>query len=194
MLLNQENKGKLLLIAIALLFFLPIIASWYLVFFSDYKKNTIGTQHGELIAPVIDIGEIKAREIKTMGEVLISKKWTLVFIQKKICGNFCKERFYQLKQIRLALGEDRNKVERLVIFNKPNDLKEFKDLYPSQKFIDNSFKDYYSLVRKFDNYISDEVNPIFLIDPYGFLMMQYSQDSDPMGIIKDLEKLIKNSK
>ena len=25
-------------------------------------------------------------------------------------------------------------------------------------------------------------------------MMQYSQDSDPMGIIKDLEKLIKNSK
>jgi len=194
MLLNQENKGKLLLIAIALLFFLPIIVSWYLVFFSDYKKDTIGTQHGELITPVIDIGEIKAREIKTMGEVLISKKWTLVFIQNKICGNFCKERFYQLKQIRLALGEDRNKVERLVIFNKPNDLKEFKDLYPSQKFIDNSFKDYYSLVRKFDNYISDEVNPIFLIGPYGFLMMQYSQDSDPMGIIKDLEKLIKNSK
>ena len=94
----------------------------------------------------------------------------------------------------MALGEDRNKVERLVIFNKPNDLKEFKDLYPSQKFIDNSFKDYYSLVRKFDDYISDEVNSIFLIDPYGFLMMQYSQDSDPIGIIKDLEKLIKNSK
>ena len=194
MLLNQKNKGKLLLIGITLLFFLPIVISWYLVFFSDYKKNITGTQHGELITPVIDIGEIKAREIKTMDEVLISKKWTLVFIQKKICRNFCEERLYQLRQIRLALGEDRNKVERLVIFNKPNDLKKFKDLYPSQKFIDNSFKDYHSLVRKFDNYISDEVNSIFLIDPYGFLMMQYSQDSDPIGIIKDLEKLIKNSK
>tara|TARA_B100001996_G_scaffold188013_1_gene143861 strand:+ start:376 stop:960 length:585 start_codon:yes stop_codon:yes gene_type:complete len=194
MLLNQKNKGKLLLIGITLLFFLPIVISWYLVFFSDYKKNITGTQHGELITPVIDIGEIKAREIKTMDEVLISKKWTLVFIQKKICRNFCEERLYQLRQIRLALGEDRNKVERLVIFNKPNDLKKFKDLYPSQKFIDNSFKDYHSLVRKFDDYISDEVNSIFLIDPYGFLMMQYSQDSDPIGIIKDLEKLIKNSK
>ena len=37
-------------------------------------------------------------------------------------------------------------------------------------------------------------NSIFLIDPYGFLMMQYPQGTEPKGIIKDIEKLIKNSK
>jgi cytochrome oxidase Cu insertion factor (SCO1/SenC/PrrC family) len=192
--LNQKNKGKLTLIGIFLLFFIPIISAWYLVFYTDFMKDSKGTQHGRLISPVVNIGEIKAKEILSMNEVLISKKWVLVFIQNKICGTFCKERLYQLRQIRLALGEDRDKVERLVIFNQENDLNEFKELYSGQKFIDDSFTNYQLLVKKFMNYDSDTTNSIFLIDPYGFLMMQYPQGTEPKGIIKDIEKLIKNSK
>ena len=73
-------------------------------------------------------------------------------------------------------------------------LNEFKELYSGQKFIDDSFTNYQLLVKKFMNYGSDTTNSIFLIDPYGFLMMQYPQGTEPKGIIKDIEKLIKNSK
>ena len=192
--LSQKNKGKLTLIGIFLLFFIPIIASWYLVFYTSFMQDSQGIQHGTLVTPVVSIGPIKAKEIATMSEVEITKKWVLVFIQNNVCDEFCKERLYQLRQIRLALGEDRDKVDRLVIFNQINDFKELKDSYSGQKFIDNSFKDYQFLIKKFDASHSNKTNPIFLLDPYGFLMMQYPQGTDPKGIIKDIERLIKNSK
>ncbi|MDC0183062.1 hypothetical protein OAJ43_02830 [Nitrosomonadales bacterium] len=192
--LNQKNKGKLTLVGIAFLFFLPIVSSWYLVFYSDFKKNAIGTEHGELIEPVVNIGEIKAKEIQTRNEILINKKWILAFVQKTICDDLCKERYYQLRQIRLALGEDRDKVERLVISNELTNIDELKILYPGQKYIDGDDENYQSLIKQFKNYITDQDDPIFLIDPYGFLMMQYPKGTEPKGIIKDIEKLIKNSK
>ena len=92
------------------------------------------------------------------------------------------------------MGEDRNKVERLVILNEPTNLDELGNLYPGQKYIDSNDKIYQSITEKFNDYITDQNNPIFLIDPYGFLMMQYQQGTEPKGIIKDIEKLIKNSK
>jgi len=192
--LSQKNKGKLTLIGIFLLFFIPIIASWYLVFYTDFMEDSQGIQHGKLVSPVVSIGPIKAKEISTMNDVEITKKWVLVFIQNNVCGKFCNERLYQLRQIRLALGEDRDKVDRLVIINQINDLNELKDLYSGQKFIDESFKDYQFLVKKFNASNLDKTNPIFLLDPYGFLMMQYPKGTDPKGIIKDIERLIKNSK
>lgn len=192
--LSQKNKGKLTLIGIFLLFFIPIIISWYLVFYTDFMHDAQGIQHGKLISPVISIGAIKAKEISTMDEVVIEKKWVLVFIQNNLCNEFCKERLYQVRQIRLALGEDRDKVDRLVIFNQINDLNELKDSYSGQKFIDQSFMNYQGLVKKFNDSYADKKNPIFLLDPYGFLMMQYPEGTEPKGIIKDIERLIRNSK
>tara|TARA_B110000967_G_scaffold50509_1_gene51594 strand:+ start:126 stop:710 length:585 start_codon:yes stop_codon:yes gene_type:complete len=192
--LSQKNKGKLTLIGIFLLFFIPIIISWYLVFYTDFMHDAQGIQHGKLISPVISIGAIKAKEISTMDEVVIEKKWVLVFIQNNLCNEFCKERLYQVRQIRLALGEDRDKVDRLVIFNQINNLNELKDSYSGQKFIDQSFMNYQGLVKKFNDSYTDKKNPIFLLDPYGFLMMQYPEGTEPKGIIKDIERLIRNSK
>ena len=192
--LSQKNKGKLTLIGIFLLFFIPIITSWYLVFYTDFMHDAQGIQHGKLISPVISIGAINAKEISTMDEVVIEKKWVLVFIQNNLCNEFCKERLYQVRQIRLALGEDRDKVDRLVIFNQINNLNELKDSYSGQKFIDQSFMNYQGLVKKFNDSYTDKKNPIFLLDPYGFLMMQYPEGTEPKGIIKDIERLIRNSK
>jgi len=192
--LSQKNKGKLTLIGISLLFFIPIITAWYLVFYTDFMQGSEGVEHGILISPVVSIGVIKAKEISTMNEVVIDKKWILVFIQNNVCDEFCKERLYQLRQIRLALGEDRDKVDRLVILNKENYLNELKDSYSGQKYIDDSFMNYQFLVTKFKDLYSEKVSPIFLIDPYGYLMMQYPKETEPKGIIKDIERLIKNSK
>jgi cytochrome oxidase Cu insertion factor (SCO1/SenC/PrrC family) len=194
MLLSQKNKGKLTLIGISLLFFIPIITSWYLVFYTDFMQGSKGVEHGKLISPVISIGTIKAKDISTMNGVVIDKKWVLVFVQNNVCTELCKDRLYQLRQIRLALGEDRDKVDRLIILDKESELDELKNSYPGQKIVDKSFINYQFLVTKFNDLYSDKISPIFLIDPYGYLMMQYPKGTEPKGIIKDIERLIKNSK
>jgi len=50
-------RSRLILLGVALVFIIPILVSWYLVFFSDFKKGGGGTQKGELISPVIPLGE-----------------------------------------------------------------------------------------------------------------------------------------
>ena len=56
--ISQQNKGRLVLIAIASMFFLPILLSWYLNFFTDFKRDAEGIQHGILINPPIQLGTL----------------------------------------------------------------------------------------------------------------------------------------
>jgi cytochrome oxidase Cu insertion factor (SCO1/SenC/PrrC family) len=50
------------------------------------------------------------------------------------------------------------------------------------------------LNSRFKSYSDFESESIYLIDPYGNLMMQYKKGTNPSGIIKDLERLIRISK
>ena len=54
--ISKQNKGRLILIAIASMFFFPILLSYYLNFYTDFKKDAEGVQHGILINPPIKLG------------------------------------------------------------------------------------------------------------------------------------------
>jgi hypothetical protein len=54
---NKKSKARIILLGVALIFIIPIFVSWYLVFFTEFKKEDGGTQKGEIISPVISLGE-----------------------------------------------------------------------------------------------------------------------------------------
>ena len=56
---NKKSKARFILLGVALIFIIPIFVSWYLVFFTDFKKEDGGTQKGEIISPVISLGELE---------------------------------------------------------------------------------------------------------------------------------------
>ncbi len=53
---------------------------------------------------------------------------------------------------------------------------------------------YNKLKEKFKGYSGFDIEATYLIDPFGFLMMKYEKDVNPMGTIKDIERLIRNQK
>lgn len=191
---NKTIKARFILLGVALVFIIPILVSWYLVFFTDFKKGNQGTQKGELISPVISLGELEAFNIKTQSIESISNKWTLVFFVEKECDQLCEDKLYRLRQIRLALGKDRDKVDRLLISENKNDWEKFSDEFKGQKYIDPTSSGYNKLKEKFKGYSGFDIEATYLIDPFGFLMMKYEKDVNPMGTIKDIERLIKNQK
>ena len=89
-------------------FIIPIFVSWYLVFFTDFKKEDGGTQKGEIISPVISLGELEDFDIKNDTVSSTNDNWTLVFFVKPECSQFCEDKLYEVRQIRLALGKDRD--------------------------------------------------------------------------------------
>ena len=115
---NKKLRSRLVLLGVASMFMIPILVSWYLVFFTDFKKEDGGTQKGEIISPVIPLGELEVYDIKNGAISSINEKWTLVFFVDSECNQFCEDKLYQVRQIRLALGKDRDQVDRLLVSRK----------------------------------------------------------------------------
>jgi len=124
---NNKSKARFILLGVALIFIIPIFVSWYLVFFTDFKKEDGGTQKGEIISPVISLGELEVFDIKNDAVSSINDKWTLVFFVKSECNQFCEDKLYEVRQIRLALGKDRDKVDRLLVSRKIQSWETFSD-------------------------------------------------------------------
>lgn len=188
-------KSRLKLIGIALLFVVPVIFSWYQVFFTNFKPHSKGVEHGLLISPIIQVGDFELYEpISSQTHQLIGK-WTLVYFIENKCEKVCEFQLYSLRQIWLALGKDGNKIQRLSIV-KDNNLISSEQIKLSQGQLllknDSDLKD--KLNSRFKSYPNFENESIYLIDPYGNLMMQYKKGTNPSGIIKDLERLIRISK
>ena len=191
---NNKSKGRLALIGIALMFFVPIFLSWYLVFFSDYKDGVKTVNNGELVSPIINLGPIEMRSFSDDKIYSHDRTWILAFYIKDKCNELCQEKLYQIRQIRLAIGKDQDKLERLVLSKTKLDWGRYKKEYPGQKYIDVSMTKFESIITVFKGNPELKSNSIYLIDPYGNLMMQYKDGTEPTGIIKDIERLIRNAR
>ena len=110
------------------------------------------------------------------------------------CNELCQENLYQIRQIRLAIGRDQDKLERLIISSTKLDWTSYRKDFPGQKFIDVSMSNFDKIINTFTSNQELKRNSIYLIDPYGNLMMQYKKGTKPNGIIKDIERLIKNAR
>mgnify|MGYP003388842237 FL=1 len=191
---NKKSKARFILLGVASIFIIPILVSWYLVFFTEFKKDDGGTQKGEIISPVISLGELEVYDVKNDAASSINDKWTLVFFVESECNQSCEDKLYQVRQIRLALGKDRDQVDRLLVSGKIQSWEVFSDSFNGQKYIDPRSKSYAEVVKKFEEYPKFDARGTSLVDPFGFLMMKYKFDANPMGTIKDIERLIKNQK
>ena len=192
--LSKKMKARIFLIGIAMLFFIPILFSWYLVFYTDFKKNSNGVENGKLINPVIELGELKVSDIANSRIVSLKDKWVLTFVVDEMCDILCEEHLYQVRQIRLALGEDRGDVDRLLIAKSTLSWENYTGSFNGQKYLDSNQQGYEELLKRLSKYKNFSNKSIYLIDPFGFLMMEYPAGTSPIGIIKDIERLIRNSK
>lgn len=192
--IDKQLKGRLALVGIALMFFVPIFVSWYLVFFSDYKDGIKTVNNGVLISPIINLSNLDMRSFSDDKTYSQDRTWILAFLIKQECNKLCQENLYQIRQIRLAIGKDQDKLERLVLSKASLDWDNYKKEYPGQKYIDSSMINFDGIVSAFKSNPELKADSIYLIDPYGNLMMQYKNGTEPTGIIKDIERLIRNAR
>ena len=189
--ISQQNKGRLVLVTIALMFFLPILLAWFLNFYSDFKRDAQGIHHGELIVPPLPLGDLKVTAIGGSDVLSLEKKWTLIFLVSDQCDLTCEDKLYQLRQIRLAVGKDREKVERVLVVDNELDWSDYENSFKNQKVIDKGSSSYESITKNLKSVKNFDSNAIYLMDAYGSLIMKYAYKTAPKGIIKDIERLIR---
>ncbi len=185
---NQTTKSNLTLWLILAVCVLPIIASTALYYL---WTPTRFVNHGELLDPVPLAGLAFAR---TEGEKFdfaeLNGRWVFLSIDDGACDDYCANKLYLMRQIRLTQGKDADRIERVWLVRdgqRPSveTLAEYEGTH-TIALANADGLDPFPADGKRTDYI-------FLIDPLGNLMMRYPPDVDPSRMKKDIAKLLRVS-
>ncbi len=192
-----KKNSRTVLIILVLVFLLPVLFSWYLVFFTDYARDGIGAQHGDLISPPRQLEDVHLLVVdKGVTEtVSLHGKWSMLIFVEGACEAKCEEDLLRSRQIRLATGKEMLRLQRIAVID-DGQADQFSDYaskqFPGQLYVSRNDLGEDFLEQFRDQSVNDDT-AIFLIDPRGYLMMRYSSKTDPSGIIRDLSRLLRIS-
>jgi hypothetical protein len=179
-------------------FALPPLAAW-LFFFNPQWLPEGRSNNGTLIDPPRSVESLTLRTptAETFDWNRLRDHWTLTLVSEGGCDAACIEILIQARQIRLATGADRERIERLLVLLPDSqgrlDLPNLDGLdgtllataEPSQRE---------NLLSLFPVQFTEQAIPLFLIDPQLNLMMTHDTTQiSTKQILQDLEKLLKAS-
>ena len=209
---SNQGGGRAILLLIAGLPVTMILAStwlWYFVERGDVDIiGALGTANsGELLAEPINIRELEfeATDGSTVGLSSIEPKWTMLLVNDgATCDAACNELLYVTRQIRIAIGRDYQRTQRLLIVDTPIDLIQSNDdtegpsddTMPLMPQLERDHVDL-NVWRREDQAVlpegQSEPSAWYLVDPSGWVMMRYTTDVNYKDVIGDIKFLLKNS-
>ncbi len=193
---NQRIK----LLVILGMFVLPVLLAWLWHANSDRWRPSGTTNYGELITPARPLAAFSIRGLDgaLITQEFLRGRWTLVYIGAAECDKRCRTNLYNIRQVRLALNEKFDRVQRLWVLSDGRGSEQLPALiadHPGLKVAKPDAAELARLLAQFGN--TDVSAPvtgrIYLVDPLGNLMMRYPVEAKPKGMLKDLERLLKTS-
>ena len=197
---TQQRKSRLTILLLFAVFLAPGVGSWILYKYTDLGRDGGAASLGDLIQPPRTLENVDLHNpYKPEDEVELHRKWSLLYLTDENCNHKCVENVYRMRQIRQAIGEHFDRVQRVLLVKQISDqpkltdrLKDYQGqlILSSEKvspaFI-NAFK-----VEGIDDPFSG--GRLYIIDPLGNLMMSYAADQNPIDIIKDLKRIFRVSR
>lgn len=179
-----RRRGRLFTILLFTLFGAPVLVAWLLV---GSWRPAGSVAHGELMDPPqpLDNLVLQGSAGPVSGGSVWAEGWNLVYRGGVECGTDCAELLHQLRQIHLALGRRMSRVQRLLVLTgepAPDFAALISAEYPRLRVLTLADE---ALLR---------APAVYLVDPLGNAFMRYPPDTEPRGILKDLERLLKLSK
>lgn len=195
---QRVRAGRRQLVILGLLFLLPVIAA-YLAYFVIKPEGR--TNYGDLVSPQRDVSAFPLAPLAgvagsvpadaTMGT--LAGRWVFVVAAPAVCDARCQENLYNIRQVRLTTGAERDRVERLWIVTDERDPP--AELLAAHEGLRLGRADPQALAAAFPaGETADPGAHIYLVDPLGHLMMRFPVDADPGRMKKDILRLLKVSR
>ncbi|WP_374729807.1 SCO family protein [Caballeronia terrestris] len=190
------NKGRWMLLFLALVCAAPVIAS-YLMYYV-FKPAGGTSSYGVLVEPQRPIpGELMVTDEKgqPMPLTAMRGKWLMVTVNSGDCNEQCATRLYFMRQVRALQGPERERVVNVWLRTDDKPVSDvIKTAYPqpdTRMLVADQGAVSKWLPTSDDTQLTDH---IFLVDPNGNLMMRFPKNPEPSKIKADLAKLLKWSR
>ena len=188
------NASRAQLIGLIVLFLLPVVLAW-VVYTRDWVPADT-TNNGTLVTPVrpLDARVLLDFEGQPLGESYLNGRWTLVYVGDGNCERQCRQALHNMKQVRLALDKDMQRVQRLYVATTALSPRSRDALVEQQPGLQLAIAPPpWLMAFSLDQTPAHSSGRIYLVDPQSFLMIYYESGVDPKGILQDLERLLKVS-
>lgn len=167
----------------------PVIASYVAFYFAhpDAPAN-----YGELLETrPLPEAHLQLADGTAFQLSRLKGKWILLMVDAGGCDEFCRRKLFTLRQLRQTQGRDMGRIERAWLIS--------DDVVPPTSTV-SAYQGTW-LVRAAGSELLKQlpagrspVDYIYIVDPFGNLVLRYPRDADPTGIIKDLARLLKASR
>lgn len=199
---NKKGKGRQQLILLMAFFVAPIIIAIIMYNLVPEGGPTKTKNHGDLVVPARPLTDVtlqlaSGKDFKFSD---INKTWVMVYIGDASCNDACAEVLYKMRQSRLAQRGEHLRIKRLYISTsgkaKASLLEILKD-HPGLEVVSGADKEIKSVLKQFEldnKAAAKSADRLYLVDPFGNLMMSYEKGFDATGLIKDMTLLLKVSR
>lgn len=179
--------------ALAALFLLPLALAFYAYYGTGWRPAA-HVNHGSLITPPHLLPPVALPRAPPDGapRVAFRGEWTLVYVGDGACDADCRHALLVMRQARLALNRDMERVARVWLATARCCTAELSaPPEPGLLVLDASGPAAGDLLGEFP--AAGRAHSLFVVDPLGNLMMSYDARSDPHGLLEDLRKLLRLS-
>lgn len=186
---QKDPAGRVQLFLISLAFFGPLILATWLYFSGGGFRPEGKTNHGQLLEPIVSLADaLPDSAIHAHNE----GHWLLVYVNDGVCEEACNYALLTLRQSRLMLGKDMDRLVRVFLHG---------ETAPDTVFIAGQHAGLITLTDSrlsglFENKRPAELaaGGFFLVDPLGNLVMYFRPDIDPGDMVEDIEHLLELSR
>jgi hypothetical protein len=185
---SKPKSARLQLSLIATVFFGPLLVAAWMYYGGYFNATGSGSNHGALLEPIVNL------RTEMPGSALLAEaaeRWVLLYANDTACAETCRDALYTMRQSRLMLGKDQDRLARGFLHG---------DSLPDRVFLANEHRGLMlaedaDLARLLKNKKPDglEQGGYFLVDPLGNLVMYFRPDIDPSDMVADIEHLLRLS-
>ncbi|MEO7743775.1 MAG: hypothetical protein ABIR98_12620 [Usitatibacter sp.] len=174
------------LVLIGALFLSPIAASLVAYNFMSHESTA---NYGELIVPqLVTVQPFERPGGARFTFAELSGRWVMVASDSGACEAACLEKLTAMRQVRLALGRNAARVERVFVVDdvRPMDPARLKDFEGTEAVRT-------PLGLTLPAGPANDRAHMYLVDPHGNVMLRWPAGGDRKRMLKDMERLLKAS-
>ena len=192
--MSAARQARVKLLLLAALFFAPVVGAFVLYFYLPQYIPQGRLNYGTLVSPARPVPALALSDAAGAPVAgALQGKWSLVYLGGDDCAEACEARLVLARQVRLALNQNRGRVQRVY-------------LAPSAAAAARARE---ALVAEHpDLVILAETEPraaaaffgaadrdaLYLVDPLGNWLMTYAGAVEHKGLHRDLKKLLRVSR
>ena len=188
----SPTSARLKLVLLAVLFFAPVIGAIAIFFYApEWFSGRVN--YGTLVSPARAVPDLVLTD--TAGAPVpgaLRDKWSLVYLGRAACDERCGARLVLTRQVRLALNQNRGRVQR--VYLAPDSAAaaaaqaQLAPEHPDLVVLAASS----AAAREF--FQPSDPDALYLLDPLGNWLMTYAGEVEHKGLHRDLKKLLRVSR